>query len=225
MNFGLPQIQGMNKNKPKILILAGPTASGKTGLAIELAQRFNCEIVSADSIQIYRYMDIGSAKPTPSELAQAPHHMIDIRDPDQDFSAGDYLREARSVISDILEKGKVPLVVGGTGLYIRTLTGGIAEIPPADHELRKRLRDQEESEGAGSLFKKLCELDLDAAELIPPQNLARIIRSLEVIALTGRSLKSALNTHLRIARITGFIFASVLRDRFCTNELINELTL
>lgn len=179
-------VSRMDTNKPKVLVVAGPTASGKTSAGLALAERFAGEIVSADSVQIYRYLDIGSAKPTMEERARVPHHMVDIRDPDEEYSAGDYVREARNCISDIVGRGAVPLIVGGTGLYIRLLLGGIGEMPPADHELREKLRAEERAKAAGTLHARLAQLDPDTAREIPPENLARIVRALEVIYLTGK---------------------------------------
>lgn len=185
----------MAKSKPRIVVIAGPTASGKTAVGIEVALSREGQIVSADSVQIYRYMDIGSAKPTKEETSLVVHHMIDIRNPDEDFSAGDYVREARKCISEILREGGLPIVVGGTGLYIRSLLGGIAELPPAHQELRNNLRSREENEGKGTLFKKLVELDPVTAGRTPPENIARVIRALEVIELTGKRLSEIQEGH------------------------------
>jgi tRNA dimethylallyltransferase len=174
--------------KPKLIILGGPTASGKTSVALELARGFKSAIVSADSIQVYRFLDIGSAKPSRSELERVPHYMLDIRYPDEDFSAGDYVREARSAIAKIVEKSVVPLVVGGTGLYIRLLRGGIADLPRADSKLRSRLHGIEAAEGSGSLFRQLEVVDPLSAQSIGPCNYTRILRALEVFKLTGRPI-------------------------------------
>jgi tRNA dimethylallyltransferase len=184
----------MTDKKPKIIIIAGPTASGKTEIGIRLAETFGGEIVSADSVQIYRYMDVGSAKPTPEERQRVPHHMLDIRYPDEDFSAGDYVDEARKSISRILCKGSVPLVVGGTGLYIRLLIGGIAELPPANPELRGKLR-AEELECEGTLYARLTQIDAETARKTSPRNIARIIRALEVFEITGKSISRVQQEH------------------------------
>jgi tRNA dimethylallyltransferase len=181
--------------KPKVVIVAGPTASGKTSVALELARRFRVSIVSADSIQIYRFLDIGSAKPTILERQRVPHYMIDIKYPDEQFSAGDYVREARSVIAKIVEKSMVPLVVGGTGLYIRLLKGGIADIPRADLALRTRLRESERKEGIGALYSKLECVDPESAKTIDPCNFVRILRALEVFELTGKPISEFHKEH------------------------------
>jgi len=185
----------MSETKPRIVVIGGPTGSGKTSVGIELAETYGGEVVSADSVQVYRYMDIGSAKPTPAERSRVTHYMIDIRDPDEDFSAGDYVKTARPHISEMLRKGRLPLVVGGTGLYIRSLIGGIAELPPADPELRMKLRGKEEIGGKGTLFKKLAELDPVTADRTPSGNISRVIRALEVIELTGKRMSALQEEH------------------------------
>lgn len=150
-----------------------------------MAETFNGEVVSADSIQIYRYMDIGSAKPDQELRKRVPHHVIDIRNPDEDFSAGDYVREARTVIRDLTTRGKTPVVVGGTGLYIRCLLGGIIDVPPPLPELRRQLEEEERQKEPGTLYNRLILLDPEAAAAIPRENLRRIIRALELFEITG----------------------------------------
>ncbi|MHB8205250.1 MAG: tRNA (adenosine(37)-N6)-dimethylallyltransferase, partial [Desulfomonilaceae bacterium] len=152
--------------KPKVVIVAGPTASGKTSVALELARRSRVAIVSADSIQIYRFLDIGSAKPTILERQRVPHYMVDIKYPDEEYSAGDYVREARTIIAKIVENSMVPLVVGGTGLYIRLLRGGIADLPKSDLALRSRLWETERKEGIETLYSKLKSIDPVSAKTI-----------------------------------------------------------
>jgi len=152
----------MPNDKP-ILIIAGPTAVGKTDASIRLAQELGAEIVSADSMQIYRGMDIGTAKPTPEQRRLVNHHMIDIVAPSQPYSVGDYLRDARAAIDGILASGGTPIVVGGTGLYIRALTRGLFHGPPADIELRERLLLREAEGGAGALYSDLVKVDPEAA--------------------------------------------------------------
>jgi tRNA dimethylallyltransferase len=181
--------------KPKVIIIAGPTASGKTAVALTLAREFQAAIVSADSVQVYRFLDIGSAKPTLSERNSVEHYMIDIRYPDQDFNAGDYVREARTVIEKIVEKSMVPLVVGGTGLYIRSLRGGIADLPQADIKLRSKFRELEQNQGNGFLFRKLEAVDPVSAQKIDPSNLGRILRALEIFELTGRPISEFHKDH------------------------------
>ena len=173
---------------PKIVVIVGPTGSGKTGFAIGLARRFNGEIVGADSMQIYRCMDIGTAKPTPAEQAAAPHHMIDIVDPDQDFDAATYAKMATDIIFQIISRGRTAFVVGGTGFYIKALIHGLFEEGPSDPAVRRRLRQQVESEGAAALARRLQKIDYAAAEKIHPNDTYRIIRALEVFEVTGEPL-------------------------------------
>ncbi len=170
-------------NEKPILIIAGPTAVGKTDVSILLAQELNAEIVSADSMQVYRGMDIGTAKPTLEQRKLVYHHMIDIVAPDQLYSVGDYLRDARSAIDGILSSGGTPIVVGGTGLYIRALMKGLFHGPPADIELRERLLLREGEGAPGILYSDLVKIDPEAAVKIHPNDLRRTVRALEVYHL------------------------------------------
>jgi len=167
---------------PDLFVLVGPTAAGKTVRAIELAQRFEGEIVSADSRQIYRGMDIGTAKPTRDEQAQAPHHLIDIVNPDESYTLAQYQADAYAAIDDILARGKQPFLVGGTGLYVRAVVEGlcIPRVPP-NEELRAQLAAQD----GAALHERLRALDPDAAARIDPRNVRRTIRALEVCLATG----------------------------------------
>src|SRR5262249_54660269 len=158
-------------DKPQLVIIAGPTATGKTALAIELAQRFNAEIVGADSRQVYRYLDIGTAKPTPTQQATVPHHIIDVVNPDESFDGARFRTLAQEAIQDMLRRGKCALVVGGTGLYLRALTRGLFAGPPADSDLRARLQEQEQAEGKGSLHRWLASVDPEAAARLHPHDL------------------------------------------------------
>jgi len=208
-------------NSPKILVIAGPTASGKTGLGIQLAERVSGEIVSADSIQIYRYMDIGSAKPTAEERERVAHHMIDVRDPDEEFSVGDYVREAREAIDKILEMGRVPLVVGGTGLYIRSLLGGIADLPPAQPALRRRML-REEAACKGTLFDRLMQIDPTTARRTSSANIPRIIRALEVFEVTGKTMSQVQEEHSFLDRPYQHIFICLSLNRKLLYERIDK---
>jgi len=182
-------------SKKRIVVVCGPTGSGKTGLAIGLAQRFDGEIVGADSMQIYRTMDIGTAKPTPAEQALATHHMIDIVDPDEDFDAAMYADAAGRAIDSVVNRGRLPLVVGGTGFYIKALVYGLFEEGPSDPEIRRRLKEAVRSGGSAALHRRLAALDSRAAARIHPNDAYRIVRALEVFEITGQPLSDFQQRH------------------------------
>jgi len=184
----------MTSQRP-ILIIAGPTAVGKTEASLLLAREQGAEIVSADSMQIYRGMDIGTAKPTPEQRRLVYHHLIDIVDPAQPYSVGDYLRDARNAIEGILKSGGTPIVVGGTGLYIRALMKGLLQGPPADLELREQLLRKEAENGEGTLYADLARRDPESAIKIHPNDLRRTIRALEVFLLRDRKLSDLQKEH------------------------------
>ena len=166
-------------DKP-LLVVAGPTASGKTALALHLAKKFNGEIISCDSVAVYRLMDIGSAKPSAEERARVPHHSLDLYWPNEYCTAGDYARSARAAIADVSARDKLPIIAGGTGLYLRALLQGLAPAPPRDEPMRDRLRVSEAKHGAGHLHRMLSRLDKRAAEGIHANDTPKLIRSLEV---------------------------------------------
>jgi tRNA dimethylallyltransferase len=170
----------------RLIAIVGPTAVGKSRLAIHLAQRFNGEIVSADSRQVYRYMDIGTAKPSTEQRALIPHHLIDVVDPDQDFSLALYQEMAYRAIDDIQQRGRLALLVGGSGLYVHAVIGGL-RIPlvAPDAELRRSLEEKAAAGGYRALYDELKEIDPDAAQRIDPRNVRRVIRAIEVSRLSG----------------------------------------
>ncbi|MBR6053003.1 MAG: tRNA (adenosine(37)-N6)-dimethylallyltransferase MiaA [Clostridia bacterium] len=174
--------------KNSVLAVVGPTASGKSALALRLAEKFGGEIVSCDSMQIYRGMDIGTAKPTPEERRRVPHHMIDVLDPDEPYSAADYGDEAARVASDILSRGKLPVFCGGTGLYLTAaLTGRHGEAPPSDPVLRAELTERGKTEeGRVKLYEELAAVDPASAAATHRNNLRRVVRALEIYRLTGK---------------------------------------
>ncbi len=174
--------------KPCVICLMGPTASGKTQLAIQLVQQYPFEIISVDSAMVYRGMDIGTAKPGADILAIAPHHLIDIREPQDPYSAAQFREDALREIAVIQAKGKIPLLVGGTMLYFRTLQQGIAKMPSANVELRLKLTHEGETLGWPALHSRLATVDPVAAQRIHPQDSQRIQRALEVHVLTGKNL-------------------------------------
>jgi len=181
--------------KPKTIIICGPTGIGKTSFAIETAEAFTGEIVSADSMQIYRYMDIGTAKPTPAERARARHHMIDIVNPDEHFDAALFSKMAHDKILELDAGCIVPIIAGGTGLYIKALVHGLFSAGPPDQDTRIRLKEEADAHGAGFLYKRLAKNDPDAAERIHPNDTYRIIRALELIEATGKTISKHHEEH------------------------------
>ena len=170
------------------IFLMGPTASGKTALAIELCQRFPCEIISVDSALVYKGMDIGTAKPTAEELAIAPHHLIDFLDPAQVYSAADFRKDSLALIEQIHANGKIPLFVGGTMLYFKALLDGLSNLPAADANIRQEILLQAETNGWESLHQELSQYDPESAKRIHPNDPQRINRAVEVYRITGKSL-------------------------------------
>ncbi len=170
------------------ILLMGPTASGKTDFAISLRKRFPCELVSVDSALVYRGMDIGTARPDAETLARAPHRLIDFLDPEDSYSAGDFVRDASREMDEIFAAGRIPLLVGGTMMYFRALTQGIAELPGADEALRRDIDAEAEKQGWPAMHAALREVDPDAAARIEPNDRQRIQRALEVYRASGRPL-------------------------------------
>ena len=173
----------------KLIAVVGPTATGKTALAVALARAIDGEIVGADSRQVYRRLDIGTAKPTPDERALAPHHLLDVVDPDEPFSLAEYLELATAALEDIWARGRQPLLVGGSGQYVWALLEGwtVPRLPP-QRELRRSLEERAEREGAEALHRELAHVDPQAAAGIDPRNVRRVIRALEVYQTTGRPI-------------------------------------
>lgn len=172
----------------KIIAVAGPTASGKTALAIEICKKFGGEVVSCDSMQIYRHMDIGTAKPTKEEMCGIPHHMIDIAEPDERWSVADFVKAARACIADILSRGKLPVLAGGTGLYMDSIINNTEFVTlPSDEKFKAEMKEYAGKNGNESLHILLREKDPEAAEKIHPNNVRRVIRALEVCHTTGKT--------------------------------------
>lgn len=181
-------------NEPYVICLYGPTAAGKTGLAIELSQKLGADIVSVDSALIYRGMDIGTAKPSAAELAAAPHRLIDICDPAERYSAAEFANDAKREIEAILAKGRIPLLVGGTMMYFKTLLEGMSQLPEADEEVRQRLTARLSSEGSEALHQELAKIDPVSAARIHPNDPQRLIRALEVFQMSGKSMTELTQT-------------------------------
>lgn len=173
---------------PPALFLMGPTASGKTDLAVALAQQGSYEIISVDSALIYRNMDVGTAKPDAELLAKAPHHLINMLDPKESYSAADFRRDTLELMADITARGRIPLLVGGTMMYFKMLQQGMASLPTADAAIRQRLLDEAEQFGWVHLHQCLAEVDAVAAQRIKPTDTQRLQRALEVFELTGKPL-------------------------------------
>lgn len=173
----------------RLLVLSGPTASGKTGAAMALGRLLPLEIVSADSMQVYRGMDIGTAKPTPAEQREVPHHLIDVADPDESYSAGRFVDDAVEAIRNIRSRGRFPILVGGTGMYLRALIRGLDPLP-SDPRIREDLRERWEKEGGEALYERLRRADPETAAKVRPADRVRVLRALEIFESTGAPASS-----------------------------------
>ncbi|MGD8494084.1 MAG: tRNA (adenosine(37)-N6)-dimethylallyltransferase MiaA [Desulfobacterales bacterium] len=174
--------------KPKIVIFCGPTGIGKTSVAIELAQRFNAQIIGADSMQIYKYMDIGTAKPTAEERARVIHHIVDVVAPDEPFNAARYAEHARRIIVKLCQQQILPFVVGGTGLYIKALLYGLFDDNVSDPQIRAKLKAEADMNGIDASYQRLRDLDPETANRLHPNDTYRILRALEVVETTGKTI-------------------------------------
>ena len=195
-----------NQLDPLAVLILGPTGSGKTALSLALGERFRGETVSCDSVAVYRGLDIGSAKPTPEDRRRLPHHLIDVADPDEHYTAGDYSRHARAALREIAARGRLPIVTGGTGLYLRALTLGLFAGPARQDEMRARLIRSLESKSPGWLHRMLTRLDSVSAARIHANDAPKLIRALEVRFATGRPFSEALSSGEDSGRdpLTGF---------------------
>ena len=180
----------MSSEKPTAVFLMGPTAAGKTDLAIELVEQGGCEIISVDSAQVYRGMDIGTAKPDAETLRRAPHHLIDLLDPAESYSAVQFRQDALAKMAEITERGRVPLLTGGTMLYFKSLVEPMSDLPPGDEAVRSELHDRLQREGLDELLVELARIDPEAYERIDRQNPQRVLRALEVYKITGRPISA-----------------------------------
>lgn len=192
-----------------IAVLTGPTGSGKSGIALQLARELPIEIVSVDSAQVYRGLDLGSAKPSAAERAAVPHHLLDIVEPNTGYSAGQFVRDAARAIADIESRGRIPLLVGGTMLYLRALIGGIAALPEASADIRSGIDAEAAREGWPVLHARLARIDAAAAARIHPNDAQRIQRALEVFAITGEPI-SVLQARTRSPLAREFVVAALI---------------
>jgi tRNA dimethylallyltransferase len=208
-------------DKPRIVIILGPTGVGKTEVAIKLAGEYGGEIISADSMQVYRYMDIGTAKPTSEEQSLVRHHLIDVVDPDEAFDAAMFMSQAGEVIDRLNSEDKSIFVVGGTGLYIEALIGGLFNGPGADRDLRSAYRKELVKYGRGYLYEKLKKMDEGAAAKVHPNDVFRTIRALEVLELSGESIAKKRSDHNFGDKRYDFIKIGFMIDRALLYEKIN----
>ncbi len=204
---------GTSSHRPEFIALIGPTAVGKTDLALHLARELPLEIVNADSRQIYRYMDIGTSKPTPDQRSCVPHHMYDIVDPDEDYSLAMYQEQASRALADIGARGYIPLLVGGTGQYIWAMVEGwqVPEVPP-DEDFRQDMNQWANQHGLTSLHKRLESIDPEAAAMIAERNVRRVIRALELHRATGEKPSLLLRRRSEVARHSLVLGLSIDRD-------------
>ncbi|MCX7994979.1 MAG: tRNA (adenosine(37)-N6)-dimethylallyltransferase MiaA [candidate division WOR-3 bacterium] len=184
----------------EIITIIGPTGVGKTEVAIKIAEQFNGEIISADSRQVYKYLNIGTAKPTPEQRKRTVFHLIDFLEPDENYSCGNFARDAERLIEQIVAKGRLPIVCGGTGLYIRALFNPLHQLPQADKELKTRLQDMLKEKGLDFLYKKLLNIDPEWAKRIGPKDKQRILRGLEVYEITGKPLTALIKKEKQKAK-------------------------
>ena len=208
--------------KPKIVIICGPTGIGKTSVAIDIAGAVNGEIISADSMQIYRYMDIGTAKPTVEEQSRVRHHIIDIVDPDENFDAVKFSKRAHEKIVELCAGSIAPLVVGGTGLYIKALAHGIFNAEAVNLDIRKRLKKEAIISGTGFLHKRLTACDPDAAGRIHPNDTYRIIRALEMVEATGKTISKHHGEHRFADKRYKVLKIGLLMEREALYDRINK---
>ncbi len=210
---------------PPIILLAGPTAVGKTELALELALHLDTEIVNADSMQVYRFMDIGTAKPTQEERARVVHHLLDVARPDEAFDAARYAELAQPVLEALRSRGRVPLIVGGTGLYMKVLTRGLCTGAPGDPAMREELLRELNERGLPTLHEELLRIDPDAGKRIHPHDRQRILRALEVHRITGKPISFYQSQHRFDQRFFRSIKIFLYRERNVLYERINHRVL
>ena len=208
--------------KPKIIIVCGPTGIGKTAVALDLAQSFKGQIIGADSMQVYKHMDIGTAKPSAEEQARVVHHMVDILEPDEPFDAAQFSEKARAKIYKLSQQNIIPFVVGGTGLYIKALLYGLFDTDISDAQVRARLQAQAHRQGIEFLYKRLSRLDPATAKRLHPNDAYRILRALEVLESTGRSISKHHQKHGFLEQPFNALKIGLHMDRAALYERINQ---
>jgi tRNA dimethylallyltransferase len=208
--------------KPKIIVILGPTAVGKSELALELCARIGGEIVNADSQQVYRYLDIGTAKPSISDRARIRHHLIDVVNPDEEFNAAMFRHLATEIIWQIQERNRNAVICGGTGLYLKVLTRGLFQGPGQDSEIRRKLEEEIARSGLGPLYRRLADLDPTVTSSIHPNDRQRTIRALEVYELTGKRLSEWQREHAFQEKPFQVLKIGLNRDRGELYDLINR---
>lgn len=208
--------------KPKLVIVLGPTAVGKSEIVFELARTMGAEIINADSQQIYRYMDIGTGKPSAAERERVRHHLVDIINPNEEFNAAIFRRLATAAIADIQTRGKQAIVCGGTGLYLKALTGGLFTGPAQDPAIRERLNAEADRAGVGSLYRRLERVDPQAMSRIHPNDRQRIVRALEVFELTGKAISDWQKEHAFAESLFETLKIGLERERAELYDRINK---
>jgi tRNA dimethylallyltransferase len=207
--------------KPKIIIICGPTGIGKTAVAVAVAQHFNGQIIGADSMQVYKYMDIGTAKPTAEEQARVVHHMIDIVEPSESFDAAQFSERGRAKIFELSRQNILPFVVGGTGLYIKALLYGLFNADVSDAGVRERLKAEADAQGVEFLYERLGRLDPDTARRLHPNDAYRILRALEVVESSGQSISKHHKNHRFLEQPFESLKIGLSMDRAALYERIN----
>lgn len=205
-----------------VITIYGPTAAGKTALSLALCDKLDCEIISVDSALIYRGMDIGTAKPTPEEQAKVPHHLIDICDPSETYSAADFQRDALRLIEDIQARGKVPLLVGGTMLYFKALLEGLSQLPESDASVRHKLTQEMEESGLAALHDRLKTVDPVSAKRIHPNDPQRTMRALEVYEVSGKTLTELTKERFGQLNKPVYQFAIAPKERSVLHQRIEQ---
>ena len=212
----------------KLIVIIGPTAVGKTDLSLAVGQEFSCEIINMDSMQIYRHLDIGTAKPTPAERKQIPHHLLDYVEPDEEYNVARFVADARQAINDIRSRDKIPLLIGGTGLYLKGLLEGIFALPPVAEEIKEQVKNDLKTKGNTALHAELAEIDPISAERIHPHDSQRICRALEIFRATAVPWSEHLQRQQEIRKKQAAVYhvlkIGLQREREILYQRINQRT-